>query len=123
MLPETWRDFCETFKISPDRTEIGAKVPKPGCTIEVYVYQLYFVYWSKTQERFCANGRILANRIGLGKTILVLLVYIMERWLTMAFEEINADRKAAISQIHKLTYCKLIRTQDVVPLAINSGRS
>ena len=79
-LPGLWMPKASTYKpiyvynndsisftISTDRIEIGAEVPITEDHIEVYIHELYFVYWSKTWERSHLDIIILADKIGLGK--------------------------------------------------------
>ena len=45
-----------------------------------------------TPERRDSNDGVLANKMGIGKTMSALLMYILERWLELVVSDINKDR-------------------------------
>ena len=97
MTLDSWLNFCQTFKISIDRIKTGAKIPIPGYRIDVYIYQSYFVYWVRIQERTDTNRGIFADEMGLGKTVFALLIYIVEKWIAIADADVEKDRKRKTS--------------------------
>lgn len=54
-------------------------------------YQLVAVYWIILKERFSEKGGFLADVMGLGKTVEALARFVVNRWLTVAWLDVEVS--------------------------------
>lgn len=90
---ERWQNCCKMFDIDPAKTALSDTVHIAGLKTKVYQYQAYGAYWQMLNSRSHGGG-LLADSMGLGKTLSFLTYFVVERQLCVLWKEVEKSRKA-----------------------------
>lgn len=96
-MGEAMMKNCQTFfKVSGKYGEDPNETfPVEGLKSALKPYQAYAVYWMlvRGQTTNGLRGGFLCNDMGIGKTIEMLALIVISRWLRIVHEEVCLDRK------------------------------
>jgi hypothetical protein len=88
-----WLDCCRVFQIDPSETGMKERVHIVGIQQPLFQYQAFSVYWQMLNSRRVGGG-FVADTPGLGKTLMFLSLIVVERQLSILWDQVNQSRKA-----------------------------
>ena len=88
-----WLDCCRLFQIDPSETGMKERVRIAGIKQPLFQYQAFAVYWQMINGRRFGGG-FVADMPGLGKTLTFLALIVVERQLSLLWEEVHKSRMA-----------------------------
>ena len=89
---DTWNECCLLFRHDPRRTGKEDTFPMDGLRVGLFPHQALAVFW--VFQRYIAHVRqlFIADDMGLGKTLEFIAVWVFQRNVAVAWDEVRACR-------------------------------
>lgn len=87
-----WDSCCRMFQVDSYKTSLDDRVPVAGLHQPLFQYQAFAVFWQMIMSRN-AGGGIVADSPGLGKTLTFLAMLVVERQLSILWQDVEVNRQ------------------------------